>query len=167
MKRNRMLWGLLLLTFFIVGCRNNIKEKVTQLDKTINEPKVNSGNQTNEKNEEYSIKPNLIYYVLVDEYLESNDVKNPNTSQLIRHFMCYNGVESSIYPYTSTVVSEKVNNIDELRKTLLLDNPEELKLPPNTIVSTDVLNKWKSQNYDDSSSYSDESPKGLTYDEIQ
>ncbi|GEM_PF-5110170 len=133
-----------------------------------NEKSIDNSNTNSESQaaEEYKLKPNLTFYVLKDEYLENNDVNNPNISQLIRIFICYDGVKNSIYPDTVSLALDKVNTIEEFKMKLISDSPKALKLPPKTIVSNKVLNQWKSQNYDDSNSYSDESPKGLTYSKI-
>lgn len=113
-----------------------------------------------EKVVNYQLKPNIIYYVLNDEYLDNDD---SNTSTLVMQFMCYNGVKNDIYPYTNAIAIDKVNTIQEARLKLLEEYPEELKLFDNTIVSQNVLIKWKEHEYDGSYSYTDKSPKGLTY----
>ncbi|WP_055666210.1 hypothetical protein [Desnuesiella massiliensis] len=152
-----------------IGCNKTDKKSVASDDnKSINEPKVISKEQPpNEDIEDYKIKPNIIFYVLKDEYLENNDVNNPNVSELIRVFICYDGVENQIYSHSSTVFFDKVVNIQELRDKLFLKHPNTLKLPPNTIVSSKVLKVWESQHYNGLGSYSDESPSGLTYSKIR
>lgn len=117
--------------------------------------------------EEFDIKPNIIFYLLIDEYLENNDVNNPNVSELTRVFIRYDGVEKDITPHSITVFLEKVNSLQEFRYTLNLKNPSYFNLPPNTIVSDRVLGLWELQQYDGLGSYSDESPKGLTYSKIK
>lgn len=118
-------------------------------------------------NEQYEIKPNIVYYVLNNEYFYNNDVDNPNISQLKREYSCYDGIKDDKYPFTNVVALDKVNDIKEFRENLFINDINELKLLPNTIVSRNVLNQWKSQNYDGSGSYTGKSPKGLTYSKIQ
>lgn len=154
-----------LFLFFFMGC-NKTNEKNIVTDKNKYEPNTNSQKQSKEDTEEYKIKPNIIFYVLKDEYIENNDVKNPKASELIRVFICYDGVKNNIYPDTRVVMLDKVNTIEEFREKLLSDKASELKLPPKTIVSSEVLKQWEAQHYDGLSSYSDESPKGLTYSKI-
>ena len=113
-----------------------------------------------EKVVNYQLKPNIIYYVLNDEYLENDE---NNVSKLTMQYTCYDGVKNNIYPYTNLVAIDKVNTIQEARLKLLEENPEELKLFDNTIVSQNVLIKWKEQGYDGSYSYTDKAPKDLTY----
>jgi hypothetical protein len=48
------------------------------------------------------------------------------------------------------VFLDRVSSIQELRDNLFQKHPSELKLPPNTIVSNQVLKKWKSQGYNGS-----------------
>ena len=155
-----------------IGCNKADKKCMASSNNTsINEPKTTSQeplpNEYTEDIEEYKIKPNIIFYVLEDEYLENNDMKNPNVSQLIRVFTCYDGIENQIYPYSITVFFNKAVNIQELRENIFLKFPNTLKLPPNTIVGRQLLKKWKLQNYNGLGSYSDKSPIGLTYSKIQ
>jgi len=146
---------------------NNNNNNNNNNNKSISEPKSTSKEQPNEDIEEYEIKPNITFYVLKDECFENNDLKNPNASELIRIYIRYDGVENQIYPYSSTVFLDKVISIQDFRDNLFLKRPSELKLPPNTIVSSNVLKKWALQHYSGLSSYSDESPRGLTYSKIQ
>lgn len=113
-----------------------------------------------EISEDYKLKSNVIYYVLNDEYLDNNE---NDSSKLVMQFMCYDGVKENIYPYTNVVALDKVNTIEESRIKLFKESPNELRLPDNTIVSQNVLSKWKIQNYDGIYSYTDTSPKGLSY----
>lgn len=145
-----------ILTLF-VGCQSS-KTEVDELPKEIVEVDYSEG---------FQIKSNIVFYVFEDEYFENNDINNPNTSQLTRVFTRYDGVKNDITPYTNTVFLDKVNSIQEFREALFLKEPSELKLPPNTIVSGEVLKNWELQNYDGINSYSDESPIGLTYSELQ
>ncbi len=115
----------------------------------------------------FEIRPNIIFYLLIDEYLENNNVNNPNASEFKRVFICYDGVENESTPHSITVLLEKVNSVVECRNTLFLNYPSNLKLPPNTIVSDKVLKMWELQGYNGLGSYSDESPKGLTYSKIK
>lgn len=117
--------------------------------------------------EEFEIKPNIIFYLLIDEYLENNNVNNPNVSELTRVFVRYDGVENDITPHSNTVFLEKVNSLKEFRYNINLKNPSYLNLPPNTIVSDKVLGMWELEQYDGSGSYSDESPIGLTYSKMK
>jgi len=149
-----------------MGC-NKTNEKNIVSDKNKDIFKTNSEIQSDECNDEYKIKANLIYYVLKDEYFENNDEKNPKLSILVREFICYDGVKNDIYPDTRSVALDKVNTIEEFRRRLLQGNANSLKLPPKTIVGVKVLNQWKAQHYDDTSSYSEESPRGLSYTTIQ
>lgn len=165
-KRFKILVLFIITILCFSGC-SKINLKGTQSDKISNEKVTNKEKQSDEKIEEYNLKANVIYYILNDEYLENSDVDNPNVSQLVMQFMCYDGIKDSIYPYTNIVMLDRVNTIEESREKLLLDNPDKLKLPPNTIVSINVLNKWKSQDYDGSSSYTDESQKDFNYSQIQ
>lgn len=179
--RTRRLMIVSLCSFIIlcsVGC-NKIDERVSQSDEIMNEIAISSENQSNEenersnikldyeKNEEYVLKTGVTFYVLEDEYLENNDARNPQVSELKRQFTCYDGVRGQKYPYSTTVFLAKVDNIQDCRMTFLLNYPDDLKLPPSTIVSINVLNKWKSQNYDGSGSYFHKSPEGLTWSQIQ
>ena len=151
-----------------IGCNKSDKKSLdSDNNQSINEPKFTSKEQPNEDIEEYEIKPNIIFYVFKDECFENNDLKNPNASELIRIFIRYDGIENQIYPYSSTVFLDRVISIQDFREKLFLKHPSELKLPPNTIVSSTVLKKWKLQHYNGLSSYSDESPRGLTYSKIQ
>ena len=139
MKKNFLIIPFLtIILFSITGC-NLVKE-----EKAVN----------------YQLKPNIIYYVLNDEYLDNDD---NNLSKLVMQFTCYNGVKNDIYPYTNTIAIDKVNTIQEARLKLLAEYPQELKLFDNTIVSQNVLIKWKEQGYDGSYSCTDESPKDLNY----
>ena len=113
-------------------------------------------------NEQYNIKPNVVYYVLNNEYFYNTDI-----SELKREYSCYDGIKDDKYPFTTLISLDKVNDIKEFRENLFINDIDELNLLPNTIVSRNVLNQWKSQNYDGSGSYSDKSPKGLTYSKIQ
>ena len=112
-------------------------------------------------NEQYNIKPNVVYYVLNNEYFYNTDI-----SELKREYSCYDGIKDDKYPFTTLISLDKVNDIKEFRENLFINDIDELNLLPNTIVSRNVLNQWKSQNYDGSGSYSDKSPKGLTYSKI-
>lgn len=152
-----------------IGCNKTDKKCITSNNNTsINEPKNTSQKPLrNEDIEEYKVKPNVIFYVLEDEYLENNDMKNPKVSKLLRVFTCYDGIENQIYPYSITIFFNRTDSIQELRNDIFLKFPSTLKLPPNTIVSSQVLKKWKLQDYDGLGNYSDESPIGLTYSKIQ
>lgn len=144
--------GLILL--YSIDC-NKTNEKSIVSNENIYESKNNSEKQSNDENnetEEYKIRLNLIFYVLEEEYLENNDPDNPNVSILIRKFKCYDGVKNSIYPHIRTMALEKVNTIEEFRSKLI-EYPSDLELPPNTIVSSKLLDEWKSQDYDGLSSY--------------
>jgi len=148
-----------------VGCNKMDKASVaTDNDISIDKLKANSEVQPYL---EFEIKPNIIFYLLIDEYLENNDVNNPNVSELKRVFIRYDGVENDITPHSVTVFLEKVNSVIECRNNLFLNHPSDLKLPPNTIVSDKMLKMWESQGYYGLGSYSDESPKGLTYSKIK
>ena len=126
-----------ILTLF-VGCQSS-KTEVDELPKETVEV---------DYSEEFQIKPNIVFYVLKEEYFEDNDVDNPNTSKLTRVYIRYDGVNNDITPYANTVFLDKVNSIQEFREALFLKEPSELKLPPNTIVSGEVLKEWELQNYD-------------------
>lgn len=157
-----LIFAILCFAFFI-----KINKKPDQLDTSITKPITNSTLPIDKNEEVYSLKPNIVYYVLTDEYFENNDKKNRNVSELIRQFMCYDGIKNNIYPDTRSIALDKVTDIYEFRGKLLKEYPTALKLPSNTIVSVNVLNKWQSQNYDTSSSYSDKSPKNLTLSKIK
>lgn len=151
-----------------IGCNKTAKKIVaSDNNKSINKPEATSKKQPNEDIKGYKIKQNIIFYVLQEEYLENNDIRNPNVSELIRVFICYDGVENQIYPYSITLFSNKVSSIQEIRENLFVKTPIVLNLLPKTIVSNKELKKWELQNYNGSSSYTDESPKGLTYSKIK
>ena len=115
----------------------------------------------------YEIKPGIIYNVLTDEYFENNDPYNPQNSELVRKYVCYDGKSNNITYNTWIVALPKVKNIKAFRKETLAKNHDSLRLLPNTIVSNRVLAEWKKQKYDASSSYSHKSPKGFSYTTIK
>lgn len=115
----------------------------------------------------YKIKPCIVYNVLTDEYFENNDHYNPNKSELVRKYICYDGKNNSVVYNTWIVGLDKVKDIKAFRKRTLSKNPDSLRLMPNTIVSDKVLVLWKKQKYDTSSSFFDKSPKGLKYEDIK
>ena len=148
-----------------VGC-NKIEKTSVTTDKDIRFVKLKTISEV-QSHLEFEIKPNVIFYLLIDEYLENNDVNNPNASEFKRVYICYDGVENAITPHSITVFLEKVSSVIECRNTLFLNYPSNLKLLPNTIVSDKMLKTWESQGYNGLGSYSDESPKGLTYSKIK
>jgi len=155
----------LVVLLVFAGCnKSNKTSAATDTDFSIDKLTAFSEEQPHE---EFEIKPNIIFHLLIDEYLENNDVNNPNASELTRVFIRYDGAENDITPHSITVFLEKVNSLQEFRYTLNLKNPSYLNLPPNTIVSDRVLEMWELQQYDGLGSYSDESPIGLTYSKIK
>lgn len=111
---------------------------------------------------EYNLKSNVVYYVLKDEYIENNETDKPNNTSLVREYECYNGNDNTITSSIEYISSVKVSDIKEFREKNLVG----LRLEPKTIVSSKVLERWKSQNYDGTGTYWAESPEGLSYDDI-
>lgn len=167
MKNKRVIITPIFLGVLLVfaGC-NKIDKTSAATDIAFSIDKLTTFSEE-QPHEEFDIKPNIIFYLLIDEYLENNDVNNPNVSELTRVFIRYDGVENDITPHSITVFLEKVNSLQEFRYTLNLKNPSYLNLPPNTIVSDRVLGLWELQQYNGLGSHSDESPKGLTYSKIK
>lgn len=167
MKNKKVIMIAIFLVAFMAftGCTKRDKTNITT-DHDISIVKLNVMSDV-QPHLEFEIKPNVIFYVLIDEYLENNDVNNPNASEFKRVYICYDGVENAITPHSITVFLEKVSSVIECRNALFLNYPSNLKLLPNTIVSEKVLKIWESQGYDGLGSYSDESPNGLSYPKIK
>lgn len=167
MRNKKVIMIAIFLVAFMTfaGCNKRDKTSITT-DQDIRIDKLNATSEV-QPGLEFEIKPNVIFYVLIDEYLENNDVNNPNASEFKRLYICYDGVENVITPHSITVFLEKVSSVIECRNTLFLNYPSNLKLLPNTIVSDKVIKVWKSQGYDGLGSYSEESPKGLNYSKIK
>ena len=99
--------------------------------------------------EEYNIIPTVKFYVLNDEYMDNNDENNPNSTILIRDYICYDGNNEGhgISTFINLVVvpkTEKTGNILALKNAIA---PDSLKLAPNTIVSEKVKKQWNEEGY--------------------
>lgn len=118
---------------------------------------------------EYVLIPNVKFHVLTDEYFENKQKDNSNVSILVRKYWVYDGTEDHnwIAPSTCMIATEKVSEIKALRENLVRKSPESLRLLPNTIVSEQVLCKWKSEGYEPKYEYYEECPTGLTYKELK
>jgi len=119
--------------------------------------------------EEYNIIPTVKFYVLKDEYMDNYDENNPNSTILIRDYICYDGNSEGhgISTFTNWVVipkTDKTGNIIELKNAIA---PESLKLAPNTIVSEKVKKQWQEEGHRPEYEYYDESPKGLSYNDLK
>ena len=120
----------------------------------------------------YPVISDVKFHLLKDEYLERNDVHNPDLCLLIREYIVFDGTAeewNQVYPETNKITlpkSDTITTASDFKSKLIKLNPEStsLKLPPNTIVSSFVLTKWKAEQYNAKYEYYSESPKGLTYE---
>jgi hypothetical protein len=122
----------------------------------------------------YKVINKAKFYVLIDEYLDSNDKDNPHLVLLVRNYWCFDGTDefSQIYPVTTKIALDKSNaiksSLDFKNQIIKLNsNSNSLRLIENTIVSDIILNQWNEQKYDAEFEYSNESPKGLTYEMLK
>lgn len=119
----------------------------------------------------YPVIKDVKFHVLIKEYLVTNDKYNPDTTLLVRKYMCFDGTAeewNQAYPVTNKIALPKSDTIttalgfkNELKK---LDSNSSLELPPNTIISNNVLKQWVEEKYAAVFEYSDESPSDLTYE---
>ncbi|SFS92313.1 hypothetical protein [Paenibacillus sp. 453mf] len=100
------------------------------------------------------------YRILTEEYLVNDDPNNPKISLFYREYKVYKDYMTGSI---EGVGIERVENIIEAKKVLQTD---KLKLPPNTIVSPKVLKQWQAEGYYPVQEYSEESIRGLTYDDL-
>jgi len=108
------------------------------------------------------IIPNKTYYRLVDEDFTSIDNRQ---SILIRIYECYQSGDSQMKLTADIFVAPYFDNINSMKEWMKRKN-NNLKLKPLTIVSDNVLNKWKRECYVPTIEYSSDSPQGLTYEEL-
>ncbi|GAK42484.1 hypothetical protein PUW24_03365 [Paenibacillus urinalis] len=101
------------------------------------------------------------YRILTEEYLVNDDPDNPEISLFYREYKVYKDYMTGS---THGVSLEQVENMSEAKKAL--EGFGSLKLPPNTIVSPKVLKQWQAEGYYPVQEYSEESVRGLTYDDL-
>lgn len=126
---------------------------------------------------QYNVIDQVKFHFLIKEYLDNNDLDNPDVSLLVRQYWCFDGTEgieewNQVYPLTNKIALDKSNEIksaldfkNQLKE--VYSNSSSLKLMENTIVSDTVLNQWNEEGYNPEFEYSKESPKGLTYDMLE
>ncbi|MEK5061397.1 hypothetical protein BK126_23705 [Paenibacillus sp. FSL H7-0326] len=101
------------------------------------------------------------YRVLTEEYLVNDDPDNPEISIFYREYRMYKDYRTGD---THSFSLERVENISEAKRAM--KGFGDLKLPPNTIVSPKILKQWQAEGYYPVQEYSEESERGLTYDDL-
>lgn len=116
---------------------------------------------------EYEMIKGIKYYVLEHEYVQLDVPESPDASMLVREYMMIDGVTSNKGPYTVKVAIPKQESIQVLKHYLRIEEPDSLELPPNTIVSEQVINQWMEEAYNPLLEYTDESPRRLTIEKLK
>lgn len=114
----------------------------------------------------YSILTDKIYRVLLEEeyVLPSQEIDAPT---LRRKYLILNGKQGESYTYSEMVVlKSQIKDFNDAKNYLAATNPKALRLLPNTIVDESVLLKWQKEGYNPEQEYWEESPKGLTMEDI-
>lgn len=109
------------------------------------------------------IIPDKTYYRLVQEDFTSIDNRK---SVLTRVYECYKSGNSQMNLVADNFVTPHFDNINSIKEWMRQKN-NNLQLKPLTIVSDTVLNKWKQEDYTPTIEYSDNSPEGLSYEELK
>lgn len=122
---------------------------------------------------DFIIIPGRNYHVLTDEFLTGS-----NNDILLRSYTLYNGARGTIddygslhygteeISYDSIVLGQSFFSTAEAKKHLEKVRPEDLRLPPMTIVSEKVFNQWIREDYRQNEEYSESSPRGLILADI-
>jgi hypothetical protein len=105
---------------------------------------------------------NKTYYRLVQEDFTNIDNRQ---SILTRVFEGYQSGDSQMKLIADNFVTPYFDNINSIKEWMNQKN-NNLQLKPLTIVSDNVLNKWKQEDYVPTIEYSANSPQGLTYEEL-
>lgn len=108
------------------------------------------------------IIPNKTYYRLVQEDFTSI---NNRQSILTRLYECYQSGDSQMKLVADNIVTPYSDNISSA-KDWINRKTNDLQLKPLTIVSDNVINKWKQEDYVPTIEYYANSPQGLTYEEL-
>ena len=104
-----------------------------------------------------------MYYRLVDEIIEDIDEKH---SVFIRLYEKYEQDHNLWSLEPISIIIPKVESIIEGKQKIKEKNADFLTLLPITIVEDDLLKRWESENYVPSYEYTEESPEGLTIEDI-
>lgn len=108
------------------------------------------------------IIPNKTYHRLVQEDFTS--IVN-RQSIFTRVYECYQYGDSQMKLVADNFITPYFDNINSIKEWMKQNN-NDLQLKPLTIVSDNVLHKWKQEDYVPTIEYSDNLPQGLTYEEI-
>ncbi|MGI2297262.1 hypothetical protein [Paenibacillus sp. GXUN7292] len=104
-----------------------------------------------------------MYYRLVDEIIEDID---ENYSVFIRLYEKYEHHHNLWSLEPISIIIPKVETIIEGKQIIKEMNSDFLRLLPITIVENEMLNRWKNENYDPSNEFTDESPEGLSIEDV-
>jgi hypothetical protein len=105
---------------------------------------------------------NKTYYRLVQEDF---GIVNNKHCVLTRLYECYQSGDSQMNLIADNFITPYFENINSA-KDWIGKNNKELQLKSLTIVSDSVLNKWKHEGYTPTNEYFENSPEGLTYEEL-
>lgn len=108
------------------------------------------------------IIPNKTYYRLVQEDFQCVDNKK---GVLTRIYEKYESGNTQMILIADNFVTPYFENINSA-KNWIRKSKKGLQLRPFTIVSDNVLSKWKCEAYNPTNEYSINSPQGLTYEEL-
>lgn len=126
-------------------------------------------NQTIEENRvpEYEYVDGIIYYVLKKEYAVLDYSETPDVSLLVREYMMIDDVTKNKAPYTEKTAIPKQESLKDVKHYLRIYEPDSLELPPNTIVTEQVIDQWMSEAYNPLQEYTEESPRRLTVEKLK
>lgn len=137
-----------------------------------------SDEQMTESTEDFDLedKPDLgyefvqgqIYHILVDEYLATDDEKNPDVNVLYREYQVYDGVRNNVYRKTKSIsLPKETATSSEAKEYLRTCCAEWLRLEPWTVLSEKVNAQWAREGYLGEAEYWSGSPQGLTVEQVK
>lgn len=112
----------------------------------------------------YFVLPDIVYHVLIDEFIDNNDPNNPGITMFTRHYIVYDGLNDQITPYTSITAIPLVEDVMSAKEYILKEYPEELKFLENTLISTRIHYQWLKEGYVPIEEHHENSPKNLTFE---
>lgn len=108
----------------LLGNYNNVSNKqkanLPQTDKQVDVDIVNKDEINNvDLKSQYEVIDNVRFHILINEYLDNTDKRNPDIAFLVREYMRFDGTVddewNQVYPVTCKIALEKSNetNTDE------------------------------------------------------
>ncbi|MDP5276406.1 M56 family metallopeptidase [Chengkuizengella axinellae] len=117
--------------------------------------------------DKYPIIENKIYHVYVKEEFFTKGVVE-DKPYIERSGYTINGIEGYAYPSSLVIaVPKEITNLKQAREYLVEMNSDQLQLPDSSIIHDSLIKQWELEQYDAVYEYWEESPKGLSVEDIK